>query len=359
MLADERSSLDLLALVASFDAESTRFWQNTHRPDGSSSADDMSGRLEGGMLASDSATQRQVRRHFVFSQLQLRDDVQMYTGQAATEGCRDIRHYFDTTSRSVVTCDQVVEIVKSTLHHFHRLGIQCRDQTSEFGGVLMYSERHTQYFPLLTQKGRPYELLLHDLTYRQGVISFHTHCDFSLIDCAVQYADLTRGSDISADVNGDTSKSMDLRDKYLRARDLTAIPTSADFISVFLRTCSSRVCEVDVLLSHHGVTVYAPNSALTRYAVGIVSWEEASKDFMNGFLDRITEAIARSHSDLLFACLGTPDSTHPTILPMFVANLVDFLDITKIGDQMYGFDCVFLPFEQKDPYVYQMFTDMN
>ena len=320
-----------------------RFWQNTHLRDRDGSDGD------GDIFASDSATARHIRRQFVLAQLRFRDDVELYTDRAATEGCPEISHFFDMTSRYAPTCDKVVEIVKSTLHHFHRMGAQCRDQTSEFSGALMYSDRHKQYFPLLIKRGQPYNLSLHtDAAYRQGVITFHTHCDVSLMQYAVHYADFVRIPE----------NSVELNDQFPRTRDLTAIPSSMDFIDVFLQTGNFRACAVGVLLSHHGVTVYAPNLALTQYIVGMVSWENAPEDFVTGFYDRIIEDIELKHSMLLAACLRQPDSTHPTMLPMFIRNTTDFLDVTSNGEQ-YGFDCVFIPFQEKDPHAHQMFAEME
>jgi hypothetical protein len=341
MAVEERSLLDLLALVKSFDAEAMRFWQNTHLHD--------RGSPEGDMFASESATARQVRRQFVLDQLRFRDDVQLYTDRASTEGCPEITHFFDVTSRDVLTCNQVVDIVMKTRPHFHRMGAQCRDQTSEFSGALMYSDRHKQYFPLLIKRGQPYNLSLQtDAAYRQGVITFHTHCDVSLIQYAVHHADFVRIPE----------NSVELNDQFPRTRDLTAIPSSVDFIDVFLQTCTFRACAVGVLLSHHGVTVYAPNFALTQYIVGMVSWEDAPEDFVTRFYDRIIEDICLKHSMLIGACLRQPDSTHPTVLPMFIRNTTDFLDVTNNGEQ-YGFDCVFIPFEEQDPQAHQMFSEMK
>ena len=224
----------------------------------------------------------------------------------------------------------------------------------------MYSDTHKQYFPMLTQRGEPYHLFLYDRQHRQGVIKFHTHCDVTLIEYAVQHSNFVRETKAREDFEdkkeNETKPPEDGNDYVPRTRDLTAIPSSTDFQEVVAQTCNLRKPAVSLLLSSHGVTVYAPNLALAQYLVDIV---DAPDNLLPNFLNRIMPMIAQEHSWLLGACLRTPDSTHPSLLPMFIRNTTSFLELSANEVQPLGFDVVFIPFEEKDPHAKEMFSEMK
>ncbi len=74
----------------------------------------------------------------------------------------------------------------------------------------------------------------------------------------------------------------------------------------------------------------------------------------------VSPLIAREHSMLVGACLRRPDSSDPSLLPMFIRNTSTLLeDLSENKAKPIGFDVVFIPFEEKDPHAKEMFSEMK